>query len=145
MFRNKEKSVNRLDRTENERLDAIGSEMARAAQLSDAEIKEAVTSPFLYARVRASIQAREKNNWRTLLLTARRPLAGMALTAVIAASLFLFTTGIAQRGAVTQPAGDEDVLAIGEPDFERAVFTGTDTLTNDEVLKTLMEETDGQR
>jgi hypothetical protein len=130
------------------RLDEIGRDLTHAARMNEDEIADAVSSPFLYTRVRARIssqgrEAGERNGWRAMLLTAWRPLAAMALTAIIAAALFLFS---ALSGTVVPSTGEDDSLTTGEPRFDRIVFTGGgEAMSNDEVLATIMNETEVQR
>lgn len=135
-----------------ERLDRIGSELSRVSQMTETEVRETVSQPFLYARIRARIDERQRlsnteSNWWASLLTAWRPLAGMAVMAIISAALFLFSaTAGAPNGSSSLP-GDDDALATGEPRFERIIFTDGEALSNDEVLATIMnqDETDGRR
>jgi hypothetical protein len=146
MFSKKqEKTGNRTERGQllDARLDDLGRELTRAAQPRDEEIEAAVSTPFLYARIRARIaaeqerrEAGEGSNWWAMLLTAWRPMAGMAVMAIIAAVVFLFSA----TGAGL-PAGEEDSLVAGEPGVERM---GGDPLTTDDVLIYIMnqDETD---
>jgi hypothetical protein len=128
-----------------ERLDEIGQELTRASLLSEREIRETVSQPFIYARIRARIAeqgrsgAVENNNWWAGLLTAWRPLAGMAVMAIIAATLFLFSAVAGTNGSLGPAASDDDSLAIGESGFERIITDG-EPLSNDEVLATIMNQ-----
>ncbi len=133
----------------NARLDEIGRDLTHAAQMSEEETASAVSSPFLYTRISARIssqgrEATERNGWRAMLLTAWRPLAAMALTAIIAATLFLFSALSGTPGTVPL-TGEDDSLTTGEPRFDRIVFTGGEAMSNDEVLATIMNETEVQR
>ncbi len=125
-----------------ERLDQIGQELMRASLLSEQEIQKTVSQPFLYARIRARIAeqgrigAVENNNWWAGLLTAWRPLAGMAVMAIIAATLFLFSAVAGTNGSLGPATGDE---ATGESGFER-ILTDGEPLSNDEVLATIMNQ-----
>jgi len=133
-------SKNENDRLE--RLDHIGQELTRASLLSEQEILETVSQPFLYARIRARISeqgrsgAVENNNWWAGLLTAWRPLAGMAVMAIIAATLFLFSAVAGTNGTGGPVTGDE---ATGETGFERIITDG-EPLSNDEVLATILNQ-----
>lgn len=134
-------------------LDDLARELVNAARLSDAEIKETVSAPFLYARIRARItaeqgrlEAREVvNNWRAMLQTAWQPLAGMAVIA-FAAVMFWLTAmpGVASNNIVLNGT---DSLIASEPGFERIVFSDGDTLSNDEMLTIIVnhDETEVQR
>ncbi|MBC7912147.1 MAG: hypothetical protein H7Y30_16695 [Pyrinomonadaceae bacterium] len=156
MFSDKkqQKLTERLAQLEREglldaRLDEIGRDLTHAAQMSEEETAAAVSSPFLYTRISARIssqerEAGERNGWRAMLLTAWRPLAAMALTAIIAAALFLFSAMSGTSGVVLS-TGEDDSLATGEPRFDRIVFTGGEAMSNDEVLATIMNETEVPR
>ncbi len=73
-----------------EKLDRFGDELLRAFEASDAEINTAATSPFLYRRVRARIEAEERrlaeqrNPWVALLASAKRAVPMMAMLAIVA-------------------------------------------------------------
>lgn len=134
-----------------DRLDRLGYDLTLAAQSSDEEIEAAVNAPFLYARIRARINAEQERreavevfSWRAMLLNAWRPVTGMALMAIVAAALFLFSA--IGGGTGSNLSSGDDFLANGEPGFER-IFSGNEPLSNDEVLATIMnpDETDGQR
>ena len=134
-----------------EHLDRIGAELTRAARMTAEEVRATVSQPFLYARIRGRILAEQERraagegSWWAGLLTAWRPLAGMAGMAGIAASLFLFSA-TAGTNSVPSP-GDDEALAASEPGFERIVFRDGEALSNDEVLATIMtqDETDVRR
>lgn len=134
-----------------ERLDLLGKELMHASRMSDEEVRETVSQPFLYARIRARIAAEQEKrsagegSWWAGLLTAWRPLAGMAVMAIIAASLFLFSSVAGTNGSFI--SSDVDAMASGEPGFERIVFTDGEPLSNNEVLATIMnqDETDVRR
>lgn len=148
----------RLDQLERERvismrLDEIGRDLARAAQMSDEKIEEAVSSPFLYARIRARIAAGREaidtgagSSWWAMLLTAWRPLTGMAMMTIMTAVLFWITAITAKTTTGAALSGNE-MIVTNESSFERIIFTGEDAPSNDEVLTTIMnqDETDVQR
>ncbi|MDQ3133526.1 MAG: hypothetical protein M3Q76_01810 [Acidobacteriota bacterium] len=137
MFKSKDRR--QLD----ERLDRMGREVLRAASShsGEAEAENIASSPFLYARVRASINAeRERraaagDSWLSLLLVARRAVPAMALSAALAFSMFWFGGG----NALTQPTLDnEDLFAANEARIESIVFDERDALTNDEMFDSII-------
>ncbi len=75
-----------------ERLDQTGMNVLHATRMSDEEIEAAVSSPFLYSRVRARINEGPKietgNDWFATLATARRAIPVMALIALAALAAF---------------------------------------------------------
>lgn len=134
--------------------DKLEGRLVRAALSSEEEINTAVSAPFLYARLQARIVAErerlahfEASNWWAMLLTAWRPLTGMALMATFAAVLFWFTAIAGSTTNADSAMGSNDYLANGNSSFERIVFTDGTIPSNDEVLTTLMnqDETDVQR
>ncbi len=138
MFKSKDRR--QLD----ELLDRIGREVLRAASShsGEAEAENIASSPFLYARVRASINAEQErraaaagDNWLSLLLVARRAVPAMALSAALAFSMFWFGGG----NALTQPTLDnEDLFAANEARIESIVFDERDALTNDEMFDSII-------
>jgi cytochrome c-type biogenesis protein CcmH/NrfG len=78
------------DHIDGEKLDRFGDELLRAFEASDAEINTAATSPFLYRRIRARIEAEERrlaeqrSTWVALLAGAKRAVPVMAMLAIVA-------------------------------------------------------------
>ncbi|MBA3321561.1 MAG: hypothetical protein H0T45_09000 [Pyrinomonadaceae bacterium] len=137
MFKSKDRR--QLD----ELLDRMGREVLRAASShsGEAEAENIASSPFLYARVRASINAEQErraaagDSWLSLLLVARRAVPAMALSAALAFSMFWFGGG----NALTQPTLDnEDLFAANEARIESIVFDERDALTNDEMFDSII-------
>ncbi len=127
------------------RIDQIGLEALRASRMSDEKLDQSTSGAFFFARIRARIAAeRERRgageaSWWLGLANAWRPLAGMAGMAIVAAILFLFSAVGGNSNNNTQINSD-DALAIGEPGFERIVFSEGVVLSNDEVLATIMKD-----
>ncbi len=136
MFKSRDRS--QLD----QRLDRIGQEVLRATSAhGEAEAENIASSPFLYARVRASINAEQErraaagDSWLSLLLVARRAVPAMALSAALAFSMFWFGGG----NALTQPTLDnEDLFAANDARIESIVFDERDAFSNDEMLDSIM-------
>src|ERR1700730_18233213 len=79
-----------------EESDRAGRLVLLAAARNDDEVEAAASSPFLFARVRTRIaeeQGRrgEAGDWLSLLFVARRAIPAMALVAVIAAILTVWS------------------------------------------------------
>jgi hypothetical protein len=122
------------------RLDQMGREVVRASAAGEQEAEAVAASPFLYARVRAGIDAerrrREAGEPRlALLLVAWRAVPAMALVAVIALALFLSAGAgeLSARGFV-----EESMLGGREGDMEQVVFAESRAPSNDEVLSTII-------
>jgi hypothetical protein len=133
------------DDARRDRIDQIGLEALRSSRMSDDELDRSVSGAFLFARIRARIAAEQQRrgtgeaSWWLGLLNAWRPLAGMAGMAIVAATLFLFSA-VGGSSNNNTPINSDDALAIGEPGFERIVFTDGEALSNDEVLATIMKD-----
>ena len=121
----------------------LGREVVRAAARAyESEAERVAESPFLYARVRARIEAEgrrreEGDGWIGLLAVALRAAPGMGLAAVLALALFLSSGA----GELAQPGvGINDILLAERDDVEQVVFADARTPSNDEVLSTIIGE-----
>ncbi|CAN5340724.1 hypothetical protein BH18ACI2_BH18ACI2_04800 [soil metagenome] len=136
MFKSKERR--QLD----ERLDRFGRELLRSAAVSEAEAEVVASSPFLYARVRARIAVeRERRaageNWLSLLTVAQRAVPAMALSAALAFGMFWFGSG----DNLFEPSVIEEALfAANDTRIERVVFAERGTLSNDDMLETILND-----
>lgn len=125
-----------------ERLDLIGHEVVRASAANETEAEAAATSPFLYTRLRSRINAEREQReqgerWYTMLGIAWRAVPAMALVAILAVTLFLFSSfGTQSNGVFT----DESFADAGYSEVENVVFADNRSMTNDEVLATIMSE-----
>ena len=128
-----------------ERLDQIGRGLTRASAADDAEVERVATSPFLYARLRARINAEAERreageSWLVLLSVAWRSAPAMALAAVFA--FLLFWTAAGPSALAPGDLGDEAFLGAPDAGFEHVVFAERSPLSNDEVLATILDEED---
>lgn len=133
-----------------ERLESVGREVVRASGADEREAEAAARSPFLYARVRASIEAERRRReqgegWFGLLTVAWRAVPALSLVAILALALFLS----AGSGDMASAAGfaEEALLSERGGDIEQVVFTETRAPSRDEVLGTIIgaEEREGAR
>lgn len=136
---------NKRDQARDDRLDRAGSEIVRAAGLSEFESDAAASSPFLYARIRARIdgeQQRMRHGVPALMMLsiAWRAVPALALVALVSVSALWVTTPAAPGGV--QPA-------LVQADNVKLIATGgTCALSNDsecaisreEVLATMFSE-----
>jgi hypothetical protein len=132
-------------RATDERLDRLGSEILRASALPESQAEAVAASPFLYARLRARLDAerarREEGESRLAMFRVFwRAVPAMALVTVFA--LVLFWSAAMQRltggGFVT-----EAILNSPDSGIERTVFTDNQSLSSDDVLATIMSN-DGE-
>ncbi|HEU4596006.1 MAG TPA: hypothetical protein VFS10_12765 [Pyrinomonadaceae bacterium] len=126
-----------------ERLDQLGRVLVRASAADHAEAEAVASSPFLYARLRARINAEAERreageSWRVLLGVFWRSAPAMALVAAFAFLLFWTATS----PATLTPGVLSDEAFLGTPDagFEHVVFAERNPLSNDEVLATILDD-----
>jgi hypothetical protein len=132
-----------------ERLDRAGRAIIRAASSNDSEAEAVAASPFLYTRLRARINAeREKREaaggWLTLLVM-RHAIVAMSLVAFISLGLLWFaSSGVIDSGNNTAQAysslSDAAFFDERNAGVERVMFAERGTLSNDDVLATIMSE-----
>ncbi|HMV46303.1 MAG TPA: hypothetical protein PLD20_14970 [Blastocatellia bacterium] len=92
--------LNNKKRIDDEKLDRFGNELMRAFEATEVEIHNAATSPFLFRRIRARIEAEqrrlaeESNPWLALFAQVRQAIPVFALLAVVAlaSSLYLHSS-----------------------------------------------------
>lgn len=112
-----------------------------AASRNDEEAEAAASSPFLLTRVRASIAEAERRDdaagWLPLLLVARRAIPAMALIAILAAILTVWSLS-----SGVPPSGFgifEDALAdTRDPGVEQTVLT-KNALSREEVFNLVVD------
>jgi hypothetical protein len=132
----------------NERLDAMGRAVVRAAASNADEAEQAASAPFLYARIRSRIAAEgerraEGERWLTVLGVAWRAVPALVLVFALAVALLLSSApGTTSTTVTTAQAGvvEEALAGGGGAVYERVVFSDRAALTGDEVLSTILEE-----
>ena len=132
----------KTSRPRNEDLDLIGKVILRSAAAQEEDVEAAASSPFLFTRVRAAIAAEqrlqeESGSWLSLILVARRAVPAMALVAILAAVLTVWSAGPVLSG--TQAQADEEGLPILlEPGVEQTVLASRG-LSRDEVFNIVVD------
>jgi hypothetical protein len=124
--------------TNDEYLDRAGSVVLRAAAADEQEIEKAAESPFLFTRVRARIAAQLRENesggWQSLPLIAWRAIPAMAVIALLAGGLTIWT---GQSGTAGTPVGfgiyEEALNDTTNPGVEQTVLS-RNNLSRDDVL-----------
>jgi hypothetical protein len=132
----------RANRQNEDQSDRAGRLVLLAAARNDDEAEAAASSPFLFAGVRARISQEERRrqeagSWVSLLLVARRAIPVMALVAVLAAILTVWS----MRPSAT-PAGygleDEALTDTRDPGVEQTILT-RNALSRDEVFTIVVD------
>ena len=123
-----------------EQLDRLGELVLRAAAAKDQEIEAASTGPFLLTRIRARIddgRREESTGWQSLPLIAWRAIPAMALIAMLAGGLTIWTAE-----PNTTPVGfgiyEEALADPTNPGVEQAVLN-QNSLSSDDVLTIVVE------
>jgi hypothetical protein len=134
----------RLPRISDERLDAAGRAVVRAAARAGAEADEAAAAPFLYARVRARVDEQKRREaeagagWLALLQVARRAVPTMAFVAALAAALLFWAASFGARHdggrAPLAFVGDDVIFGAAADGVESAVLRDSGQLSHDEIL-----------
>ena len=120
-------------------LDRLGKLVLRAAAANEQEIEAASTAPFLLTRIRARIAdgRREETGWQSLPLIAWRAIPAMALIAMLAGGLTIWTAE-----PNTTPVGfgiyEEALADPANPGVEQAVLN-QNSLSRDDVLTIVVE------
>ena len=130
-----------------EELDRAGKLVLMAATASESEIEAAASSPFLFTRVRAGIteerrRREESSGWLSLIQVAWRAVPAMALVAILAAVLTVWSS---QSGVVSAPqADDEPLIGALDPGVEQTVLTSRNGLSRDEVFNIVLDRNYGK-
>ena len=131
----------------NQELDRVGKLVLIAATASEADTEAAAAAPFLLTRVRAAIadedrRRAESGGWLSLIQVAWRAVPAMALVAILAAVLTVWSTRVTAPAA--SPADDDQPL-IGalDPGVEQTVLTSRNGLSRDEVFNIVVDRNYG--
>ena len=133
----------RTNRQNEVKSDRAGRLVLLAAARNDEEAEAAAFSPFLYMRLRTRISQEERRreaagSWGALLLVARRAIPAMALVAILAAILTVWS----MQPITSTPAGygleDEALTDTRDPGVEQAIFNRK-ALSRDEVFTIVVD------
>jgi hypothetical protein len=127
---------------QNEELDRVGRLVLKAASASESDIEAAASSPFLFTRVRAAIndagrEPEESRGWLSIIQVAWRAVPAMALVAIMAAGLTVWSTHSAL--APIAQADDEPLIGALDPGVEQTVLTSRNGLSREEVFNIVVE------
>ena len=127
----------------NEELDRVGRVVLKSASADAATVEAAATSPFLFTRVRAAIsedagRAEESGSWLSLILVARRAVPVMALVAIMAAVITIWSAGFSFSSTPAQ-LDDEALFGPAEPGVEQTVLAKGSGLSREEVFNIVVD------
>jgi len=131
------------DQARDDRLDRAGSEVVRAAGLSEFETDAAASSPFLYARIRARIDERRAQKAvpaLAMLSIAWRGVPALALVAIAALSALWMTTPDAPAAAQPVSAQADNVKLIATGGTCALSSSAECAISSEEVLATMFRE-----
>jgi hypothetical protein len=145
MFRNN-RDASHDESLEREALDRAAKIIVRAAGAGEEKSDEAAAAPFLYARLRARIeaeraeQAEQSAGWFETFKIARRAVVALALVALVALGSFWLA---GPRAAVNESLGDASIET--EPQLSpvsACALSATDecAISSEEVLATMFAD-----
>jgi hypothetical protein len=131
-----------------EESDRAGRLVLLAAARNDDEVEAAASSPFLYTRLRARIAAEERRreeagSWMSLFFVARRAIPAMALIAVLAAVLTLWSIQATAPAAVFG-LEEEALTDTRDPGVEQTILA-RNGLSRDEVFSLVVDRNDREK
>jgi len=127
----------------NVELDRVGRVVLKSASANADTVEAAATSPFLFTRVRAAInedgsRGEESGSWISLILVARRAVPVMALVAILAAVITIWSAGMS-FSSTPAPLDDEALFGVTDPGVEQAVLASRNGLSRDEVFNIVVD------
>ncbi len=129
-------------------VDRAGRSVLLAAARNDDAAEAAAAAPFLYQRVRARIAAENRRrdaegNWLSLIFVARRAIPAMALMAILAGVLTVWS--MTPKTPSTFDSLDEVAFSDNrEPGVEQTIIT-RNGLSPDEVFNLVVERNDREK
>jgi hypothetical protein len=133
----------KTDQERDKRIDRAGGELVRAAGLSDFESDAVASSPFLYARIRARIDERQRAEKGVpalaMLSIARRAVPALTLVAIAAVSALWMTPAgpVAAQPALAQPNNVKLIATGGTCALSSSAECA---ISSEEVLATMFRE-----
>ena len=131
-----------------ERLDRAGRIVLRAAAADEPEVERAAEAPFLFTRIRARIaeqlRENESGGWQSLPRIAWRAVPAMAVIALLAGGLTIWTGQSAgNSNAVNTPPvwyrlDDEALADTNDPGVEQTVLS-RNNLSHEDVFDIVIE------
>ena len=129
------------------RLDQVGKVLLRGAAADEQEIERAAEAPFLFTRIRARITAQLRENesggWQSLPRIAWRAVPAMAVIALLAGGLTIWTgqagsSNVANTPPVWYRLDDEALADTNDPGVEQTVLS-RNNLSHEDVFDIVIE------
>jgi hypothetical protein len=131
-------------------LDRVAESVIGAAGLDEAESDGIASSPLLYSRLRARIEAERARRqepvvgWFATFKAARLAIPALALVAVIAVASFWFSVTKNTVGAPPGVAREEDGYQLAPVSACSLSATDECAISNEEVLATMFARQEGE-
>ncbi len=126
---------------QNEELDRVAKLVLKAASASESDIEAAATAPFLFTRIRASInegaEPEESRGWLPLIQVAWRAVPAMALVAIMTAGLTVWSTSTTP--VPVAQTDDEPLIGTLDPGVEKTVLASRNGLSREEIFNIVVE------
>lgn len=140
----------RTNRRVDDQLDRAGQAVLRAAACNEAETEAAASAPFLYKRLQAAIAEEQRRRdevggWLSLFFVARKAVPAMALIAVLAAIMTIWSAPIGSP-ATTARFDDETLFDMArDPGVEQVVLANGNSLSGDEVFSIVVDRNEREK
>ncbi len=130
-----------------EQLDRAGKAVLRAATADEQETNRAAESPFLFTRIRTritgQIRENESGGWQSFPLIAWRAIPAMALIAMLAGGLTVWTrqssnSNVANSPPVWYRLDDEALTDTNDPGVEQTVLS-RNNLSHEDVFDMVIQ------
>ncbi|HEX8185800.1 MAG TPA: hypothetical protein VF747_13635 [Blastocatellia bacterium] len=143
--------LRKKERTSDEGLDRIGKSVVRSGGMTDEETEAIASTPFLYAQLRARIEAEQRRRAGSqaglfaALFVARRAIPALVLVAVVAFGAFWLTKTGSAAGMPDGVIRNENLARYGVGGACALSSTEECAISTEEVLATLFAEGEAQR
>ena len=136
------------NREQNQLLDSAAAAVLQAATANESELEAAANAPFLFTRIRARIAEEQRRRegvggWNLLPFVARRAVPIMAIVALLAGALTLWT---AQPNTPATGFGmyEEALSDTNDPGVEQTILS-RNNLSHDEIFSIVLDRNDGRK
>ena len=135
-----------MDQIPNKPIDRLTELVVQSGGISDEDAERICSSPFIYARLRAGIEAERRlraeqgNGWIGTLLVASRAIAVLVVVTIAAVSAFWLSKTKASESAPPGRASAEDISRVVIGGTCALSTTQECAISTEEVLATMFAE-----